>query len=57
MRKNIVNKEPLPIVKSVLEEFHHVDSRVIQSYLPSMGDIQQHDLKVTLEPLKSDFDL
>ena len=43
-------------MKSVLEKFHHVDLEVIQPCLPSMGDIQQHDLKVTLELLKSDFD-
>ena len=39
--ENKVNKEPLSIVKSIL------DSKVIQPCLPSMGDLQQHDFKVT----------
>ena len=56
MGKNKVGNESFSIVKSVLKEFHHVDSKVIQPCLPSMRDIQQSDLKVTMEPLKSNFD-
>ena len=56
MRKNKVGNESTSIVKSILEEFHHVDLEVIKPCLPLMGDIQQQDLKVTLEHLKSDFD-
>ena len=51
MGENKVDNESLSIVKSILEEFLHENLEVIQFCLPSMGNIQQHDLKVTLDLL------